>query len=196
MHYTHILTNIILGKSDTSITFSNSLHISDMGNVKKIQWQMDNHVPQLLLQILELVTKEQATDNSLQEVQQNTSLKLVELSALFSDTKFYYDKSQTQPRPYIPPNLRQQVFQHFHKLSHLGKHATVKLVTEHFVWPNMSTDIRNWTKSCLSCQENKINKHTKSPTGTFSTSDAKFRNIHVDIVGPLPCSQGYTYISS
>ena len=30
--------------------------------------------------------------------------------------------------------------------------------------------------------------------GTFATPDARFDNIHIDIVDPLPPSDGYTYI--
>ena len=33
-----------------------------------------------------------------------------------------------------------------------------------------------------------------TPLGTFATPDIRFDNIHIDIVGPLPPSNGYTYI--
>ena len=33
-----------------------------------------------------------------------------------------------------------------------------------------------------------------TPFGTFATPDAQFDNIHIDIVGPLPPSNGYVYI--
>ena len=33
-----------------------------------------------------------------------------------------------------------------------------------------------------------------TPLGTFATPDARFDNIHIDIVGPLPPSSGHTYI--
>ena len=32
-----------------------------------------------------------------------------------------------------------------------------------------------------------------TPPGTFSTPDTRFDNIHIDIVGPLPPSKGYSY---
>ena len=33
-----------------------------------------------------------------------------------------------------------------------------------------------------------------TPLGTFATPDIRFDNIHIDNVGPLPPSNGYTYI--
>ncbi|GFV08869.1 retrovirus-related Pol polyprotein from transposon 412 [Trichonephila clavipes] len=40
----------------------------------------------------------------------------------------------------------------------------------------------------------KVQRHTKSPLGTFSTPDERFSHIHIDIVGPLPPSDGFQYL--
>ena len=37
-------------------------------------------------------------------------------------------------------------------------------------------------------------KHTVTPFGTFTTPDAQLDKIHIDIVDPLPPSNGYVYI--
>ena len=57
----------------------------------------------------------------------------------------------------------------------------------------MNIDIRNWARSCLQCQRSKI-RHTATPLSTFATPDARFDKIHIDIVGPLPPSHGFSYI--
>ena len=44
------------------------------------------------------------------------------------------------------------------------------------------------------CQKSKVQRHTSMPFSTFATPGARFSNIHIDIVGPLPLSKGYTYI--
>ena len=36
--------------------------------------------------------------------------------------------------------------------------------------------------------------HTVTPLSTFSIPDARFDLIHIDIVGPLPPSEGYSYL--
>ena len=51
-----------------------------------------------------------------------------------------------------------------------------------------------WAKCCLYCQKSKIQQHTTSPLGKFKTPDARFSNIYIDIVGPLPPSKGNVYL--
>ena len=58
----------------------------------------------------------------------------------------------------------------------------------------MNNDIRTWTKSCLHCQRAKIHRHTITLLSTFATPDAHFRQVHIDIVGPLPPSRGSSYL--
>ena len=58
----------------------------------------------------------------------------------------------------------------------------------------MRADIRQWVRSCVPCQQSKVNKHTRTPTGTFPIPDERFSHIHIDITGPLPPSNGYSYI--
>ncbi|GBN67156.1 hypothetical protein AVEN_210984-1 [Araneus ventricosus] len=48
-------------------------------------------------------------------------------------------------------------------------------------------------QSCQNCQRSKIQRHTKSPIGTFSLPDARFAHINIDFIGPLPPSDVYTY---
>ena len=58
----------------------------------------------------------------------------------------------------------------------------------------MNTDVRKWTRSCVQCQRAKVQQYTVSPDSTFTTPDAWFDYIHIDIVGPLLPSNGYSYI--
>ena len=58
----------------------------------------------------------------------------------------------------------------------------------------MRRDITAWTRSCVSCQKSKAHKHICAPLGTFSTPDARFSHVHIDLVGPWPVSQGFTYL--
>ena len=73
-------------------------------------------------------------------------------------------------------------------MSHPGIRATRRLVTARFVWPQINRDVGQWTRSCLSCQRSKVNKHTSTPLATFAPPSARFDIIHLDLVGPLPHS--------
>ncbi len=79
-------------------------------------------------------------------------------------------------------------------MSHLGIRATQRLITHHFVWPNINADVRKWARSCLHCQRSKFHRHTTAPLGTFTTPDARFDRVHIDLVGPLPPSNGCAYL--
>ncbi|GBM99469.1 Retrovirus-related Pol polyprotein from transposon 412, partial [Araneus ventricosus] len=58
----------------------------------------------------------------------------------------------------------------------------------------MKYQIKQWVRCCESCQRSKIQRHTKTPLGTFSLPDARFTHIHIDIVGPLPPSESQNYL--
>nr|VZI41434.1 unnamed protein product [Spirometra erinaceieuropaei] len=103
------------------------------------------------------------------------------------------DLSTGHERPFVPATLRRQVFNGLHNLSHPGVRATVKLITDRFVWPNINRHVRRWTRSCLSCQRAKTHRHTITLPGTFETPDARFSHVHIDLVGQLPPSNGSTY---
>ena len=51
-----------------------------------------------------------------------------------------------------------------------------------------------WTLSHVQCQRAKIQRHSTGPLASFRTPDARFDVIHLDLVGPLPPSHGYTYL--
>ena len=53
------------------------------------------------------------------------------------------------------------------------------------------TYIRLWAQAC---QRNKTHRHIKTPIGKFPQPSRRFAQIHVDIVGPLPQSEGYRYL--
>ena len=122
------------------------------------------------------------------------SLAIKPVSLQFSQTTLLCDVSKGAPRPVVPRVLCEEVFRVLHSLAHSGIGTTQRLIAARFVWPHLNTDVRNWTRSCLQCQQVKVQRHTVTPVGTFTTPDARFAHVHVDIVGPLPSSQGYRYL--
>ena len=104
------------------------------------------------------------------------------------------DVSRQRPRPLIPKPLRRQTFDIIHGLSHPSGRSTAKLMTQKFVWHGINKDVRNWARTCLQCQASKISQHTESGIGKFPQPRRRFGHLHVDIVGPLPPSDGYQYL--
>jgi len=103
------------------------------------------------------------------------------------------DKSKTNLRIVLPEQLRYNEFERLHNLCHQGANATIRLISDRYVWPKMRSEIRNWCKHCLKCQANKVSRHTKAPVGTLP-SLGKFKVVHLDIVGPLPIIKGKKFL--
>lgn len=142
----------------------------------------------------DVLAASQATDPELTHLLRgDSSLRLEKLGIPNSHAELYCDVSTTSPRPFVPKVLRKQIFDSLHSLSHPGANATAKLVAARFVWPGVRKDCRDWSRQCQSCQRAKVHRHVSSPLGSFELPRARFSFIHVDIIGPLPISQGYRY---
>ena len=104
------------------------------------------------------------------------------------------DVSSGRPRPWIPPTLRQHVFNLIHGISHPSARSTTTLLRQKFIWNGISKDAKLWSRECLSCQSSKIHRHIETGIGSFPEPQRRFSHIHVDIVGPLPPSEGFRYL--
>lgn len=143
---------------------------------------------------LDVLASSQTADEELSRLLRGeSSLRLEKLRVPNCRTELYCDVSTPSPRPFVPKSLRRQIFDSLHSLSHPGANASTKLVAERYVWPGVRKDCRQWSRQCLACQRAKVNRHVSSPLGTFGLPRARFAFVHVDIIGPLPVSQGYRY---
>lgn len=144
----------------------------------------------------EALARYQDTDPELQgylSKRLTSGLCLRKVKSVDSDSPVFCDTSSGQPRPYITPQLRKQVFTMLHDLHHPGCSASVRLVSQRFVWPGIRKDCREWARQCLQCQQSKVSRHTKAPLSSFLTPSTRFSHIHLDLVGPLPLSFDYRY---
>nr|VZH91271.1 unnamed protein product [Spirometra erinaceieuropaei] len=123
-----------------------------------------------------------------------SGLQLQELPLTTGNGTILCDVSTPSHRPFVPPSLRRKIFSSLHNLSHPGSRATDKLVSDRFVWPGMHKDLKAWIRACIACQRSKIQRHNKAPIGTFPGPGSRFSHVHLDIVGPLPLSNGCSYL--
>lgn len=137
--------------------------------------------------------KAQHDDDELKHIQENTSLTLQNITIPGTDIKILCDLSTGKPRPYLPAPLRRAAFNRLHDLSHPGARASARMVADRHVWPNMQKDCRTWARTCIPCQRAKVSRHITTPVGNFNTPTGRFQHIHMDIIGPLPYSNGHTY---
>ncbi len=82
---------------------------------------------------------------------------------------------------HVPLKFRRTVFNSLHSLSHPGIRASQRLLTSRFVLPYINQYVKKWTRTCLACQKAKIHH-------------VSFHHTHIDIVDPLPQSEGCAYM--
>jgi hypothetical protein len=104
------------------------------------------------------------------------------------------DVSTGKPRPIIPSAFKRKAFLVFHSLSHAAARPMQRLLSSRFVWNGMKKDIRTWCRECHDCQSSKVTRHVHSAVENIPTPDTRFAEVHVDLVGPLPTSQGMSYM--
>lgn len=142
----------------------------------------------------EALAKSQTQDDEIQQyLKPNSSIKLEQVPIPGTQFSLFCDCSMSTPRPFITKDFRKAAFNCVHGLSHPGMNATVQLATQRFIWPSMKSDCRSWARSCLPCQKSKITRHNWTPVGTFAPPSTRFEHVHIDLVGPLPVSEGYRY---
>lgn len=108
------------------------------------------------------------------------------------------DTSLGPNRLYVPVDMRRPVFDAIHKMSHPGIKATQKLMAKQIFLAEFKQRCP-FLGSCMhsiTCQQCKIMRHTKSPTANFPIPSSKFSHLHIVLLGPLPKSNGFSYLLS
>ena len=123
----------------------------------------------------------------------NSSLKL-EWVDLPDVGRLLCDLSTGRPRPLVPAALVKRLMSSVHSLVHQGGNALLRDLRRRYVWRNMASDAKAFCRSCPHCQRSKVTRHTKTPLLPLDMPDARFAAVHLDLVGPLPESAGYSYL--
>ena len=102
-----------------------------------------------------------------------------------------YDVSLGVLRPVVPPSGRRRVSDIIHGLSHPSIRATRQLMRQKYVWHGLHKNVGLWSQQCVNRQIAKVQIHTKALLATNSLAHQRFAHDNIDIVGPLPPSQGH-----
>ena len=114
-------------------------------------------------------------------------------NAFFGEIELFCELSSKNPRPYVPEGLRSHILTTLHSIDHIGAQPTIKRVTQEYYWPALKHDAKLYTQICNTCKKVKAGQKLVN-TGDFQVPDKRFSHVMVDIVGPLPPSQGYKYL--
>jgi len=113
---------------------------------------------------------------------------------LVGDIHLLGDISTGTFRPFVPAEIREAVFYGLHSLHHPGVPATVCLISALFCWLHLSRSVSALARSCLGCQRGKIHKHVHLQLERIPVPVGRFAHVHVNLVGPLSCTAGFSYL--
>ena len=103
---------------------------------------------------------------------------------------------------YIPPTkkLREQLLNDNHNApiaGHLGVFKTYELINHYYWWPSQLKDVKAYVKGCFTCQQNKASRQKKATLlNPHTPPELPWESISLDIIGPLPESNGFNAILS
>lgn len=170
-------------------------HIGGTDNVVADSLSRINALRMPVIVELENLMSLQEADPQLKEMLKdvNFPLKLKRILWGPNQSTIYCEITGEAIRPYVPECLRKNIFEIIHGPAHPGNKVTDRMIRQRYVWPNMHRDIATWCKSCIECQQSKISRNVKTIPSHFAPPDGRFDQVHIDIVGPLPNCEGYTY---
>ncbi|KAE8719061.1 cytochrome P450 78A7-like [Hibiscus syriacus] len=94
--------------------------------------------------------------------------------------------------------LRKELMKECHDskwTGHPGIHWTLALIAEHYYWPHMGNDVEAYVKTCLVCQQDKIEQ--KKPAGflqPFPIPERPWESLSMDFIVGLPVTEGFSSI--
>ena len=123
-----------------------------------------------------------------------TGLKLQYIALDPSKITLLCDMSTGKAWLTIPYAWHRRILALIHDLSHPSICTTHHIFLGGSVWHDISKQITSWAKTCIACQSSKIQQPILSPLADFMVPARIFNHINVDLFGPVPTSQGFTYL--
>ena len=80
-------------------------------------------------------------------------------------------------------------------MGHSGKVKTQELIKRDYWWPQISQNVKEYVKGCITCQRTKVIR-TK-PTDSLNSNEILmklWKIISIDLIGPLPKLKGFNLI--
>jgi len=98
----------------------------------------------------------------------------------------------------IDKKLREDIIHEHHDsplAGHPGQHRTAELILRDYWWPRIANDVRVYVEGCETCQRTKPHRTpVATPLHPFHPPTRPWEVITIDLIGPLPESQGYNVI--
>ena len=99
-------------------------------------------------------------------------------------------------RIYVPNNkdLKEEILREHHDpadIGHLGQHRMQELIKRTYWWLGLKEDVKKYVQECTKCQQNKVQHQRKAgKLHPLEIPEVPWQDISIDMIGPLPKSNG------
>jgi len=99
-------------------------------------------------------------------------------------------------RIYVPNNkdLKEEILREHHDpadIGHPGQHRMQELIKRTYWWLGLKEDVKKYVQGCTKCQQNKVQHQRKTgELHPLEIPEGPWQNISIDMIGPLPKSNG------
>ena len=101
---------------------------------------------------------------------------------------------ENNPRPLVPAEERSLILNLLHHQDHPSAQETLRRVSKDYYWPHQRKDVEGFVRTYHPCQLGKQSRTVNPRVGHFPVPDQRFSVVHLDVVGPLPESEGYRFL--
>lgn len=143
----------------------------------------------------------QAADGETQDLIEKLSKGELDLNryVLKDDLLYYrYTPSGMDARLlcFIPKGHRLSLLRVFHdEHEHIGVEKTTDLILKHFWFPGLRQFVIKYIAHCLICiSKKRVPRAPLQHITSWEKPDSPFHTIHMDVLGPLPVSEGYKFV--
>ena len=99
-------------------------------------------------------------------------------------------------RIYVPNNkkVKEEILRENHDsvdVGHPGQQRMLELLKRNYWWLGLKEDVKRYVQGCFKCQQNKVLHQRKaSELHPLEIPQGPWQEISIDIIGPLPTSNG------
>ena len=99
-------------------------------------------------------------------------------------------------RIYVPNNkkIKEEILKENHDsvdVGHPGQQRMLELLKRNYWWPGLKEDVKRYVQGCFKCQQNKVLHQRKAgELHPLEIPQGLWQEISIDIIGPLPKSNG------
>ena len=135
----------------------------------------------------------------LKEIKRNMMREKEVVQALKKENSLTWEEDgmvYMEGRVYIPNNrkIKEEILKKNHDLTdmgHPGQHRMLELIKKTYWWLGLKKDIKKYIQECFKYQQNKVQHQRKAgELHPLEILEGPWQEISIDIIGPLPKSNG------